>query len=128
VPPSGDKKMTEKKIWSMDELVALTDAVQNEEVEYRDGMVHFHFCELAEKEEPKFTGISDSLPEEEKMLKYQELGNQRVLKMILKANEKDPEGPIITEEQWGLLPTTLRYAISNKILGVEEEAAENFRD
>ena len=112
----------------MDELVALTDAVQNEEVEYRDGMVHFHFCELAEKEEPKFTGISDSLPEEEKMLKYQELGNQRVLKMILKANEKDPEGPIITEEQWGLLPTTLRYAISNKILGVEEEAAENFRD
>ena len=120
--------MTEKKIWSMDELVALTDEVQNEEVEYRDGMVHIHFCELAEKEEPKFTGISDSLPEEEKMLKYQELGNQRVLKMILKANEKDPEGPIITEEQWGLLPTTLRYAISNKILGVEEEAAENFRD
>lgn len=120
--------MTEKKIWSMDELVALTDEVQKEKSRVQRWNGSLPFCELAEKEEPKFTGISDSLPEDEKMLRYQELGNKRVLKMILKANEKDPEGPLISEEQWGLLPTTLRYAISNKILGVEEEAAENFRD
>ena len=58
--------MTEKKIWSMDELVALTDEVQTAEVDFRDGTVEFQFCELTEKEEPKFTGVSDDLPEEEK--------------------------------------------------------------
>tara|TARA_R110002020_G_scaffold403771_3_gene613888 strand:- start:556 stop:942 length:387 start_codon:yes stop_codon:yes gene_type:complete len=126
--PLQEKTMTEKKIWSMDELVALTDEVQKEEVEYRDGMVPFQFCELTEKEEPKFTGINDNLPDEEKMALYQEIGSQRVVKMLLKANEKSPDGPCIAEEQWPLLPTTLRYAISNKILGVEEEIKENFRD
>lgn len=120
--------MTEKKIWTMDELVALTDVVQEEEVEYRDGMVKFHFCELTEKEEPKFTGVSEDLPESEKMEMFQEIGAQRVLKMLLKANKKNPDGPLIVEEQWSLLPTTLRYAISNKILGVEELTRENFRD
>ena len=120
--------MTEKKIWTMDELVALTDEVQEEEVEFRDGMVNFHFCELTEKEEPKFTGVSEDLPEQEKMEMFQELGAKRVLKMILKDNEKNPEGPVIDEKQWSLLPTTLRYAISNKILGVEEITRENFRD
>jgi hypothetical protein len=120
--------MEEKKIWSMDELVALTDEVQEEEVEYREGLVHFHFCELTEKEEPKFTGINEDLPEDEKMAMYQELGSRRVIAMIKKANDKNPEGHCITDEQWVLLPTTLRYAISNKILGVEEETKANFRD
>ena len=126
--PLQEKTMTEKKIWTMDELVALTDAVQEEEVEYRDGMVKFHFCELTEKEEPKFTGISEDLPENERMEMFQKLGAQRVLQMLLKANGKNAEGPVIDEKQWSLLPTTLRYAISNKILGVEEEARQNFRD
>jgi len=126
--PLQEFLMTEKKIWTMDELVALTDEVQEDEVEYRDGMVKFHFCELTEKEEPKFTGVSEDLPENEKMEMFQEIGAQRVLKMLLKANEKNPDGPVIAEEQWSLLPTTLRYAISNKILGVEELNRENFRD
>ena len=120
--------MTEKKIWSMDELVALTDEVQTSEVEYRNKLVQFQFCELTEKEEPKFTGVSDDMPEEEKLAIYQEIGSNRVVKMLEKANEKNPEGPVITAEQWVLLPTTLRYAISNSILGVEEETKENFRD
>tara|TARA_R110000765_G_scaffold257873_3_gene358181 strand:+ start:90 stop:452 length:363 start_codon:yes stop_codon:yes gene_type:complete len=120
--------MTEKKIWSMDELVALTDEVQKGEVEFRGKIVEFQFCELTEKEEPKFTGMNDNLPEDEKMEIYQELGTKRVMRMLLKASEKDPEGPHISEEQWTLLPTTLRYAISNKIIGVEETASENFRD
>ena len=118
--------MTEKKIWSMDELVALTDEVQEEEVEFRDRAVRFQFCELTEKEEPKFTGMSDSLSEEEKMAKYQELGTARCLKMLEKANEKNPDGPAIGQEHWAALPTTLRYTISNRILGVESEVAENF--
>jgi hypothetical protein len=120
--------MTEKKIWSMDELVALTDEVQKEEVEYRGKVVEFQFCELTEKEEPKFTGISEELPEEEKMAMYQEIGSKRVIKMLQKANEKAPDGPVITEEQWALLPTTLRYNITNKILGAEDDAKTNFRD
>lgn len=120
--------MTEKKIWSMDELVALTDEVQKEQVEFRGKVVEFQFCELTEKEEPKFTGLSEELPEEEKMAMYQEIGSNRVMKMLQKANEKAPEGPVITEEQWALLPTTLRYNITNKILGVEDDAKANFRD
>ena len=112
--------MTEKKIWSMDELVALTDEVQVKEIEYREGFVEFHFCELTEKEEPKFTGVSEDLPEEEKMQLYQEIGANRVFKMILKANDKNPEGPC--------LPTTLRYTIANEILGLEGITRENFRD
>ena len=128
MPPSGEKTMTEKKIWSMDELVALTDEVQKEQVEFRGKVVEFQFCELTEKEEPKFTGITEDLPEDEKMAMYQEIGSNRVIKMLQKANEKSPEGPVITAEQWALLPTTLRYNITNKILGVEDDAKENFRD
>ena len=120
--------MTEKKIWSMDELVALTDEVQIDEVIFREGVVEFQFCELTESEEPKLLSVPEELSEEEKMGMYQEIGAQRVLRMVSKANEKNPEGPIISEEQWSLLPTTLRYAISNAILGVEELAKESFRD
>ena len=126
--PSGEQTMTEKKIWSMDELVALTDEVQKEQVEFRNKVVEFQFCELTEKEEPKFTGVSEELPEEEKMALYQEIGSNRVIKMLQKANDKEPDGPAIMAEQWILLPTTLRYNITNKILGVEDDAKQNFRD
>ena len=118
--------MTEKKIWSMDELVALTDEVQKGEVEYKNKLVKFQFCELTEKEEPKFTGLSDEMPEDEKMVLYQEIGNQRVTRMLEKANEKNPDGPCIDKENWTLLPTTLRYQISNEIMGIEQESRENF--
>ena len=60
------------------------------------------------------------------MAMYQELGSQRCVKMILKANEKNPEGTTITEEYWKELPTTLRYGIANKIMGVEGVVKENF--
>jgi hypothetical protein len=120
--------MEEKKVWSMDQLVALTDEVQISEVVFRGGIVEFQFCELTEKEEPKMLGISDDMPEEEKMGLYQELGSERVVRMIEKANDKNPDGPIIEAKSWKLLPTTLRYTISNKILGAEEIAVENFRD
>tara|TARA_R100001594_G_scaffold149170_2_gene206227 strand:- start:1634 stop:1996 length:363 start_codon:yes stop_codon:yes gene_type:complete len=120
--------MTEKKIWSMDELMALTDEVQIAEVSFRGGIVEFQFCELTEKEEPKITMLPDDAPEDERMGVYQEIGSKRVYKMIEKANEKNPDGPVITSEQWSGLPTTLRYAITNEILGAEQEAQEDFRD
>lgn len=112
----------------MEDLVALTDDVQIAEVVFRGKMVEFQFCELTEAEEPKIPTLDETLPEDEKMGYYQEIGAKRVAKMIGKANKKNPEGPCIIEEQWVLLPTTLRYAISNKILGVEEVAEANFTD
>ena len=118
--------MTEKKLWSMDELVALTDEVQIDEVVFRGKIVEFQYCELTEMEEPKIPAMGDDLSEDDKMGMYQELGSKRVLKMIEKSNEKNPDGPIISEEQWALIPTTLRYSISNKILGAEETAQANF--
>ena len=123
--PLGEQTMTEKESWSMEELVALTDEVQISEVIFRDKLVEFQFCELIEKEEPKLKS-QDRMSEEEKMGYYQELGSARVFRMIAKATEKNPDGPCISEEQWNLLPTTLRYQITNKILGVEQEVKENF--
>ena len=109
----------------MDELVALTDEVQISEVIFRDKVVEFQFCELVEKEEPKIKS-QDGMSEDDKMGYFQELGAERVGRMIEKANEKNPDGPCISKKQWILLPTTLRYTISNRILGVEQEVKANF--
>ena len=113
-------------MWSMDELIALTDEVQAGSIEYRTKLVKYQFCELVEAEEPKFKPIPDSAPEEKKMEMYTEIGAKRILAMLEKANDKNPEGPCITKDHWSLLPTTLRYQISNDIMGIEQESRENF--
>ena len=121
--------MTEKNMketWSMDDLVALTDEVQTDEIDYRGKLVKFQFCELTESEEPKFKNLGPDITEDEKMAVYQDLGSERCLRMILKANEKNPDGATLGEEHWSGLPTTLRYAIANKIMGVEGAVKENF--
>ena len=41
---TGERIMEEKKIWSMDDLVALTDEVQIDEVVFRGGVVEFQYC------------------------------------------------------------------------------------
>ena len=46
--------------------------------------------------------------------------------MIEKANKKNPEGTSLTKEHWEKLPTTLKYTIANKVIGLEQDAAENF--
>ena len=114
------------EMWSMEDLIALTDEVQQATVDFRGKMVKYQFCELVEKEEPKFKPVPDSASEEQKMAMYTELGSKRILAMIEKANEKNPEGPCITKDHWSLLPTTLRYQISNDIMGIEQESRENF--
>ena len=44
--------MTEDaNVWTIEELVELTDQVQTGKVTYRGKDFHFQFCELAEKEE-----------------------------------------------------------------------------
>ena len=114
------------EMWSMDDLIALTDEVQQAETDFRGKSVKYQFCELVEKEEPKFKPVADTASEEDKMAMYTELGGKRILAMLEKANEKNPDGPCITIDHWGLLPTTLRYQISNEIMGVEQESRENF--
>jgi|TARA_Y100000361_G_scaffold152358_1_gene171632 hypothetical protein len=124
-----EEEVQEKPVsntWSMDDLVSLTDEVQETFVLFRDKEVHFQFSELVEKEEPKFKPISDRASDEEKMAFYSDVGSKRILAMLSKANERNPEGPLITKEHWELLPTTLRYQISNKIMGIEQESRENF--
>ena len=114
------------EMWSMDDLIALTAEVQPAATDFRGKSVKYQFCELVEKEEPKFKPVADTASEEDKMAMYTELGGKRILAMLEKANEKNPDGPCITKDHWGLLPTTLRYQISNEIMGVEQESRENF--
>ena len=110
----------------MEDLINLTDEVQTDEMDFRGKTLKFQFCELTESEEPKMKGLNDAMTEEQKMELYQRIGSDRCLKMIEKANLKNPEGSTLTEESWKALPTTLRYQIANKILGVEGEVKENF--
>ena len=72
------------------------------------------------------TGVDERLSEEEKMEKYAKIGNERILTMIEKANKKQPANASIMKENWGMLPTSLRYKISNHIMGVESSDSENF--
>tara|TARA_Y100000310_G_scaffold3922_1_gene4809 strand:- start:1483 stop:1866 length:384 start_codon:yes stop_codon:yes gene_type:complete len=121
-----EKEEVKAEMWTMEDLVALTDEVQEAEIKFREKNVKFQFCELVEKEEPKFRPISDRASEEEKMAYYTEIGGNRILAMLEKANEKNPDGACIDKENWALLPTTLRYQISNEIMGIEQESRENF--
>ena len=57
---------------------------------------------------------------------YSKIGNQRIVAMIEKANKKQPAKANIMLENWGMLPTSLRYKISNYIMGVESSDGENF--
>jgi len=120
------KEAVEKQAWSMDELVALTDEVQENSVDFRGKVVNFQFCELTEKEEPKMAMPDEKMAEEDKTAVYQEIGANRVKKMLSKANDKKPDGPCLDIAIWDKLPTTLRYQISNVILGVQSEVNENF--
>ena len=107
--------------WSMDELIALTDEVQSESLQYKGKTVDIQWCELVEAEEPKMAIPTDDMPEEEQTEHFKKMASERVLAMINKANEKNPEGVTLTGDNWGSLPTTLRWAISSKVLGTQSE-------
>ena len=117
--------MTEN-VWTIDELVALTDKVQTGETEYSGKTFSFQYCELTEAEEPKLKLPTQGASEDDMNEAYKEIGQQRILAMILKANEKNPEGASITGENWPQLPSSIRWGISNSILGSADEA--NFRE
>ena len=117
--------MTEN-VWTIDELVALTDKVQTGETEYSGKTFSFQYCELTEAEEPKLKLPTQGASEDDMNEAYKEIGQQRILAMILKANEKNSDGASITKENWPLLPSTVRWGVSNYILGSSDDA--NFRE
>ena len=115
--------MTESKVemWSMDDLIALTDEIQSEELEYKGKSVTIQWCELVESEEPKMVIPDEGESEEQKNAYYTELANKKILKMIEKANEKNPDGTFIDSEVWSKIPTSLKYRISAKVMGTETD-------
>ena len=124
-----DQEMLEEKeqeVWSMDDLTGLTEKVLSEELEFRGKMLTLQYSELTEAEEPKMNKLKFK-NEAEQNEYYQKIGTERVLKMILKANEKAPDSATITEDNWNQLPTTLKYTIANKVIGMEQDTAANFR-
>jgi|TARA_R100000005_G_C4849607_1_gene116699 hypothetical protein len=119
--------MTEDaNVWTIEELVKLTDQVQTGKVTYRGKDFHFQFCELAEKEEPNLKAIPETASDQEKQDWATEAGTERILAMIQKANDKNPDGITLTSENWSSVPVTLRYQITSEILSYQQEVTENF--
>ena len=118
--------MTENEVWNIDELVALTDEVQTGRTDYNGKPFVFQYCELTEGEEPKLKFPTEGASKDEQNEAYKEIGQARILAMILKANEKNTEGVTVSDENWPKLPSTVRWGISNYILGSADGAT--FRD
>ena len=111
--------MAEKQeMWTIEELVAMTETVQNAEIEYAGKVLPIQWCELTESEEPKLSVPEDGASSEEVTEHYKTLAQHRVVRMIAKANDMNPDGAIInTEDDYNKLPTTIRWQVSGKVLG-----------
>ena len=117
--------MTKSETWNIDDLIALTETVQTGEVDYQGKKLLFQYCELTEGEEPKLELPPESASDDEKNEVYQKVGLARIKKMVFKANEKNPEDATITNENWDKLPSTVRWGISQAVLG---GGSPNFRN
>ncbi len=117
-------KEEEKQYWSMEEIISITETVQEKEIEYNGKHLKLHWCELTEAEEPKVILPSDDLPEEDKTKMYVDMAAERVKAMISKADGREPTNITIDIKEWTKIPTTLRYSIQNNVLG----AGTNFQN
>ena len=113
----------EKEMWTIEELVEMTENVQQKEIVWAGKNLNVQWCELTEAEEPKMALPDDEAPAEEQTEYYKKLAGDRVLCMIEKANGKQPDAAMITKDNWATLPTTLRWNIQGIVLGT---ANENF--
>ena len=113
-------------VWSIEELVALTDEIQKAEVDYRGKVFSFEYAELTEEEEPKMVPLDDSASEEDQAKWYQKVGSERILAMMKKAYDRNPKGVSIDEESWKKLPATLRYKIIAEVLNIDSDTKANF--
>ena len=48
-----EEKQEKPEVWTIEELVAMTETVQNAEIEYAGKVLPIQWCELTESEEPK---------------------------------------------------------------------------
>jgi len=110
----------ENQYWSIEELVEMTEQVQEAELEYKDKIVKFQWCELAESEEPKLMVLEEGMSEQEKNEKYIEMGKERTLLMMAKADEKNPDGPSLASV-WSKIPATLKYQMTNTMMGIKND-------
>jgi hypothetical protein len=117
----------EDSVWSINELVALADEVQQGTSDFRGKEFRYQYCELTESEEPKTLPLDDNASDDAKADWYAKVGSEKILAMIEKANKKNPEEATITEDNWGKLPVTLRYAVMADILNIDTEVAANFQ-
>ena len=87
--------MTEEKkkeVWTIDELVELTEKVQTDSITYLDKELPIQWCDLVESEEPKVDLASiDAADETQKQEIFAQFGTQRVLAMVEKANKRTPK-------------------------------------
>jgi len=113
----------EKEMWTIDELVSMTNTVQHKEIQWSGKALKVQWCELTESEEPKMALPDDSASSEDQTEYYKKLASDRVLKMIEKANLKEPETATIDASNYMSLPTTLRWQLSSVVLG---QSNENF--
>jgi len=70
--------------------------------------------------------VEDNASAEEKNEFYTKIGTERILSMVKKANDKNPEGTTLTKELWFNLPATLRFNITAEVLQIKEGLVENF--
>ena len=115
--------MENKEMWTIDELVSLTQTVQSAEIDYQGKILPVQWCELTESEEPKI-----SIPEsgEDETQHYAEIASERMLAMIEKANNLNPDGKTLDKDSWAQLPTTLRWSISNTVMQAKNSAQSDF--
>ena len=109
--------------WSLEELKALTSEIASDVITYRGKDVKVQWCELTEAEEPK---MSMPATGEDDTQHYAEIASQRMLAMINKANELNPDAKTLDEESWHLLPTTLRWTISNTVMQTRDSSESDF--
>ena len=120
--------MTESETWNIDELIALTENVQTGEEEYQGKKLLFQYCELTEGEEPKLELPPEDASDDDKNAVYQKVGLSRIKTMVDKANKKNPEGASITNENWDKIPSSVRWGISQAVLGGGSPSFRNVDD
>jgi hypothetical protein len=122
-----EEKKKEVEVWTIDELVELTEKVQTDSITYLEKELPIQWCDLVESEEPKVDlAAVDSADESTKQELFAKFGTERVLAMIEKANKKNPEGASITRDSWDKIPATIRWQLSGTVLG-NKDTGENFR-
>ena len=114
----------EKQYWTVEDLESLTETVQEAEVKYQYKYIKISWCELTESEEPKAVVVDDSLSDEERNQRYLELAKERISAMINKGQTKKPDASVLSMDVYDKLPSSAKFIITNKMLGVDDMGNE----